>query len=81
MREGLGMDKFMGFHISPYLMFSIRYASVMHFHNNLCISISPKLLKEISAEKCCKGGKYDSCRSNILMCMFGGRDSGGSGIG
>ena len=48
-REGLGMDKIMGFYISPDLMFSITFVSVMHFHNNLCISISPKILKEIFA--------------------------------
>ena len=49
--EGLGMDKIMGFYISPYLMFAITFFSVMHFHNHLCISISPKILKEIFAEK------------------------------
>ena len=48
-REGLGMDKIMGFYISPDLMFSITFVSVMHFHNQLCISISPKILKEIFA--------------------------------
>ena len=49
-REGLGMDKIMGFYISPDLMFSITFVSVMHFHNHLCISISPKILKEIFAQ-------------------------------
>ena len=41
------MDKIMGFYISPDLMFSITFVSVMHFHNHLCMSISPKILKEI----------------------------------
>ena len=45
-REGLGMDKIMGFYISPDLRFSITFVSVMHFHNHLCFSISPKTLKE-----------------------------------
>ena len=45
-REGLGMDKIMGFYISPDLMFSITFVSVMHFHNHLCISILPEVLKE-----------------------------------
>ena len=48
-REGLGMDKIMGFSISPDLMFSITFVSVIHFHNHLCISTSPKILKEIFA--------------------------------
>ena len=48
-REGLGMDKIMGFYISSDLMFSIPFVSVMHFNNHLCISISPKILKEIFA--------------------------------
>ena len=48
-REGLGMDKVMGFYKSSDLMFSITFVSVMHFHNHLCISISPKILKEIVA--------------------------------
>ena len=48
-QEGLGMDKIMGFYISPHLMFSITFISLMHFHNHLCISISPKILKEIFA--------------------------------
>ena len=52
MREGLGIDKIMGFYISPDLMLSITFVSVMHFHNHLCISISPKILKEISAACC-----------------------------
>ena len=30
-------------------MFYITFISVMHFHNHLCISISPKILKEIFA--------------------------------
>ena len=45
-REGLGMDKIISFYISPDLMFSITFVSVMHFHNHLCISISLKILKE-----------------------------------
>ena len=49
MREGLGMDKIMLSYISPDLMFSITLISVMHFHNHLCNSISPKILKEIFA--------------------------------
>ena len=49
-REGLGMDKFIGFYISPYLMFPITFASVMHFHNHLSISLSSKILKEIFAQ-------------------------------
>ena len=48
-REGLGMNKIIAFYISPDLMFSITLFSVMHFHNHLCISISPKILKEIFA--------------------------------
>ena len=48
-REGLGMDKIMRFYISPDLMFSITFVSVMNFHNHLCISISPKILKELFA--------------------------------
>ena len=44
------MDKIRGFYISPRLMFSITFFSVMHFHNHLCISISPKILKEIFAK-------------------------------
>ena len=44
-REGLGMDKIMGFYIFPDFMFSITFFSVMHFHNHLCISISPKNAK------------------------------------
>ena len=48
-REGFGMDKIMGFYISPDLMFSITFVSVMNFHNHLCISISPKIVKEIFA--------------------------------
>ena len=47
--KGLGMDKVMGFYISPDLMFSIIFFSVMHFHDHLCISISPKILIEIFA--------------------------------
>ena len=39
-REGLGIDKVMDFYISPYLMFSITFNFVMHFHNQLCISIN-----------------------------------------
>ena len=50
-REGLGMAKIMGFSISPDLMFSITFVPVMHFHNHLCTSISPKILKEIFAKK------------------------------
>ena len=50
MQEGLGMDKIMGFYYSPHLMFSITFVSVMHFHNHLCISISPQILKEIFAK-------------------------------
>ena len=37
----------MGFYISPHLMFSITFVSVMHFHNNFCISITTKIIKEI----------------------------------
>ena len=48
-QEGLGMDKGMGFFISHNLMFSITFFSVMHFHNHLCISISPEILKEFFA--------------------------------
>ena len=47
--EGLGMDKIMGFYISSGLMFSITFVSVMHFHDHLCISISPEILKEFFA--------------------------------
>ena len=56
MREGLWMDKVMGFYISPDLMFSITLVSVMRFHNYLCISISPKILKDIFASDsaCCE---------------------------
>ena len=43
------MDKIMGFYISPDLMFSMTFVSVMHFHNHLCISIPTKILKEIFA--------------------------------
>ena len=50
MLEGLGMDKIMGFFISPDLMFFITFVSVMHIHNHLCISISPKIPKEIFAD-------------------------------
>ena len=50
MREGLGMDKIMRFYISPDLIFSITVVSVKHFHNHLCIFISPKVLKEIFAK-------------------------------
>ena len=45
----LGLDKIMGFFISPDFIFSITYVSVMHFHNHLCMSISHKILKEIFA--------------------------------
>ena len=38
-RESLGIDKIMGFYISPHLMFSITFVFVMHFHNHLCISM------------------------------------------
>ena len=55
MRDGLGMDKIMGFYISPHLMFSITFVFVMHFHNYLCISISPKILKEMFAAPCTDG--------------------------
>ena len=55
MLEGLGMDKIMGFYISPDLMFPlhlyllcISIYAFMHFH--LCISISPKILKDIFAD-------------------------------
>ena len=48
-REGLGMHNIIGFYISPDLMFSITLVYVMHFHNHLCIFISPKKLKEIFA--------------------------------
>ena len=50
-REGLGMDKIMGFYISPHLMFSLTFVSVMHFHSHLCISITPKILTEIFAKE------------------------------
>ena len=45
-QEGLGMDKIMDFFTSPDLMCSITILSDMHFHKNICISISPKILKE-----------------------------------
>ena len=48
-REGLRMNKIMGFYISPDLMFFITFVSVMHFHNHLYISISPKIINEIFA--------------------------------
>ena len=51
MREGLGMDKFLGFYISPDLMCFIMFVSLMHFLNHLCIFMSPKILKEIFANK------------------------------
>ena len=51
MREGSGMDKIMGFYISPVLMCFIMFVSVMHFRNHLCISMSPKIPKEIFANK------------------------------
>ena len=38
-----------GFLYSPHLMFSIIFVSVMHLHNHLCTSISPKILKEMFA--------------------------------
>ena len=48
-REDLGMDKIMGFYISPDFIFSITFVTLMHFRNLLCISISHKILKEIFA--------------------------------
>ena len=50
-REGLGMDKIMGFYIFPDFIFSIIIIYVMLFHNHLCISNSPilKILKEFFA--------------------------------
>ena len=66
MREGLGMDKIMGFYISPHLMFSITFVSVMHFHNHLCISISPKILKEIFAAPCTDG--HTGARVYLFYC-------------
>ena len=51
MRDGLGMDKIMGFYISFDLIFSITFVSVMYFHNHSSISISPKILKEIFAQE------------------------------
>ena len=48
-REGFGMDKIMGFYISPHLMFSITFFSVMNFHNHLRISISPKIQEDFFA--------------------------------
>ena len=65
MREALWMDKIMGLYIFPHLMFSILFVSVMHFHNHLCFSISPKILKKCLPDKWFKsavGGvtvKYD----------------------
>ena len=47
--EGLRMDKIMGFYISPHLMLSIPFVSVRHFHNHLCIFISPKILNDLFA--------------------------------
>ena len=49
------MDRIMGFYISPHLMFSITFVFVMHFHNHLCIFLSPKILKEIIAAPCTDG--------------------------
>ena len=49
MREGLRMDKIMGFYSSPHLMFSIMFVSVRYFHNQLCIYKTPKILKEMFA--------------------------------
>ena len=48
-QEGLGTDTIMGFYISSDLMFFITFVSVMHFHNHLYISISPKIINEIFA--------------------------------
>ena len=47
------MDKVMGFYISPYLMLSIMFFSVMHFHDHLCISISPKNNQKMFAKMHC----------------------------
>ena len=46
-REGQGMDKIMGFYISPDLMFSTTFFFVIYFHNHLCISISPKIHNQL----------------------------------
>ena len=46
-----GWIKLRGFYISPHLMCSITFVFVVHFNNYLCISISPKILKEIFAIK------------------------------
>ena len=51
-----GWIKLRGFYISPHLMCFITFVFVMHFHNYLCISISPKILKEIFAAPCTDGG-------------------------
>ena len=51
-REGLGLNKIMVFYISPYSMFSIMFASVMHFHNHLWISLSLTIVKEFFATIC-----------------------------
>ena len=64
-REGLGMDKVIGLYISPDLMFSITCVSVLHFHNHLLVSISPKILKEVFA----KNSKR-SCKSCTLKFVF-----------
>ena len=70
MRDGLGMDKIMGFSIFPHLMFSITFVSVMHFHNYLCISISPKVLKEIFAEYFSIKGVNLNRNSSRQQCIF-----------
>ena len=49
------MDKIMGLYISPDLIFSITFVSVMNFHNHLCMSISTKILKK----KFCRFGTFD----------------------
>ena len=66
MWQGLGMDKIMGFYISPYLMFSIMFASVRHFHNHLYISISPIIIKEIFA----KGSLPPTCHVSCVTCQL-----------
>ena len=61
--RALGWINFLGFYISPHLMFSITFVSVMHFHNQICISISPKIPKEIFACSFCS-----TCL--VFVCCF-----------
>ena len=61
------MDKIMGFYISHHLVFYITFVSVMHFHNHLGTSISPKILKEIFA----KLGHAENTECVLIKAWFG----------